>query len=76
MTISVSDDGKEFRDIANAEFQQVTEETATTKEHVLDFAPVKTRYVNVKASSKGDVPSWNWLAGSKAWLFVDEIIIR
>ena len=76
MTISVSDDGKEFRDIARADFQQVTEETAATKEHVLDFAPVKTRYVNVKASSEGDVPSWNWLAGSKAWLFVDEIIIR
>ena len=76
MTISVSDDGKEFRDIARADFQQVTEETAATKEHVLDFATVKTRYVNVKASSEGDVPSWNWLAGSKAWLFVDEIIIR
>ena len=76
MTISISDDGKAFGEVAGAEFQHVTEETATTKEHVLDFATVKTRYVNVKASSEGDVPSWNWLAGSKAWLFVDEIIIR
>lgn len=76
MTISVSDDGKAFRKVATSDFQQVTEETATTKEHVLDFAPVKTRYVNVKASSEGDIPSWNWLAGGKAWLFVDEIIIR
>lgn len=76
ITVSVSDDGKEFRDVASADYEQVTEDTATTVTHTLTFAPVKARFIRVNAESQGDVPSWSWLAGTKAWLFIDELIVK
>jgi hexosaminidase len=34
------------------------------------------RYVKVIAKNRGTLPEWHEAAGSEAWLFVDEIIVR
>ncbi len=76
MTISVSDDGGSFREIAEEEYPRLERETKETTSHILTFEPVKARYVKVHLLPEREIPSWNWLAGGKAWLFVDEIIVR
>lgn len=76
MTISVSDDGETFRDVAEEEYPCLEKETKETASHILTFEPVKARYVKVHLLPEGEIPSWNWLAGGQAWLFVDEIIVR
>ena len=39
-------------------------------------SPVSARYVRVIANNVDSVPDWAPGAGSKAWLFCDEIIVR
>ena len=34
------------------------------------------RYLRVEAKNYGSLPDWHEAAGSEAWLFVDEIIVR
>jgi hexosaminidase len=37
---------------------------------------IKMRYIKLKAKNIGKVPSWHEAAGSDAWLFIDEIIVK
>lgn len=37
---------------------------------------MEARYVKIFAKNKGPVPDWHEAAGSPAWIFVDEIIIK
>ena len=39
----------------------------------LDF---NARYIKVEAKNFGELPSWHEAAGSKSWLFVDEITVQ
>lgn len=36
----------------------------------------KTRYIRFRAKNIGKVPNWHEAAGSDAWIFIDEIIVR
>jgi hexosaminidase len=36
----------------------------------------KTRYIRFMAKNIGKVPNWHEAAGSDAWIFIDEIIVR
>jgi hypothetical protein len=36
----------------------------------------RARYVEVRATSLGKIPSWHQAAGQKAWLFVDEVLVN
>ena len=76
MTVSVSEDGKSFTDVAETEYPGLEKETKETVSHLLSFDPVKARYVKVQLLPESEIPAWNWLADGKAWLFVDEIIVR
>jgi non-lysosomal glucosylceramidase len=40
------------------------------------FAATRARYVRVRAKTIGTCPSWHAGAGGKAWMFVDEIMVR
>jgi predicted alpha-1,2-mannosidase len=44
-----------------------------TKVFGVDVQSIKARYVRVRAKNVGVCPEWHKGAGSKAWLFVDEI---
>jgi hypothetical protein len=48
----------------------------TPKEFLKSVAPVKARYVRVRAHNFGKIPSWHLGAGGDPWIFVDEIFIR
>ncbi|MDX1350842.1 MAG: hypothetical protein R3279_11365, partial [Putridiphycobacter sp.] len=37
---------------------------------------IKMRYIKLKAKNIGKVPGWHEAAGSDAWLFIDEIIVK
>ncbi len=43
---------------------------------VIKFPPQQLRNIRVKVSGTGKTPSWHTSAGSKSWLFVDEIMIN
>ena len=40
------------------------------------FGGYKARYVKIEVENIGVVPDWHEAAGSPAWMFVDEIIIK
>lgn len=75
ITVSVSDDGRRYRVVADREYPQADRETMQVSRHFLSFPETVARYVKVKAESEKTVPSWSWLAGSRAFLFCDEIKI-
>lgn len=46
------------------------------EEFKLEIPPVKARYVRLKAHNITYCPDWHAAAGSEAWLFVDEFVIK
>ena len=77
VTFLVSDDGKQFA----AAGQIVNDlpsnrEEPTIKEFTLAVPFLKTRYIKVVAKNRGICPDWHPGAGSKAWIFADEITIE
>ena len=45
------------------------------KEFVMSFPEIEAKYVKIKAVNYGVCPDWHPAAGSKSWLFVDEVRI-
>ena len=78
MTISVSDDGKEFREVAFAEYETIAnvDDGNGRQEYTLAFEPVEARYLKVKAGVVSPIPEWHAGAGKPGFLFVDEISVR
>lgn len=77
ITVSVSDDGENFTDVFNQTYPDLTaEDENRIYEHKVEFEPVKTRYVKVKALSDRDMPAWHPAAGHLAFIFVDELEIN
>ena len=77
ITISVSDDNKSFKEVASEAYPAM-KETDPNKifTHEVKFAPVKARYVKVKALSEHSIPAWHGGRGSAGFLFVDEITLN
>ncbi|NJM52589.1 MAG: hypothetical protein HC846_03825 [Blastocatellia bacterium] len=46
------------------------------KDYKTSISPVRARYVRVKATNLGKIPSWHPGAGDNAFIFVDEIFIE
>jgi hexosaminidase len=46
------------------------------KDFVADFKYQSARYIKVKAESIKKCPDWHPGAGGKAWLFIDEIVVK
>ncbi|HIS22137.1 MAG TPA: family 20 glycosylhydrolase [Candidatus Cryptobacteroides intestinipullorum] len=73
ITVSVSDDGKKFREVAAADLPEIREETKEVRRHFISFPETLARYVKVLAVPEEKVPQWSWLAGIRAFFFCDEI---
>ena len=41
----------------------------------MSFPEVEAKYIKIKAVNYGACPDWHPAAGSKSWLFVDEVRI-
>ena len=73
IVVSVSDDGRRFREIAQREFPAMTEETKAVRRHFISFPETVARYVKILAVPEQTVPGWSWLSGIRAFFFCDEI---
>ena len=73
---SFSENGKDYSSpvtFSNRESQQG--HGATRKIFTIESENKQVRYVRIKAKNIGVCPEWHKGAGSKAWLFVDEIMV-
>lgn len=52
------------------------EEKPTIKSFELKIPNISARYIRVVAKNRGICPDWHKGAGSKAWIFADEIIVE
>lgn len=74
--VSFSDDGKTFRQaVRTSNDVSPRDERIMTKEFAHQLDRVAARFVRVRAKSMVICPDWHKGAGSKAWLFVDEISV-
>ncbi|MCH5305311.1 MAG: family 20 glycosylhydrolase [Rikenella sp.] len=72
--VSVSDDGRTFRPVAEAEYPVAARtDRDGVYEHVLTFEPTTARYVKVVVKPEPHMPAWHPSAGNPAYIFVDEI---
>jgi hexosaminidase len=77
MEVSLSDDGKQYSaPITASHTIDPKTEGAFKKELSVEFPKQKVRFVRVKATNFGKVPSWHRGAGDDAWLFVDEVMVE
>lgn len=77
VTISVSDNGKDFKDVASEMYAAMGEnDEDKIYVHRYEFPTLQTRYVKVKALVEHSMPAWHGAAGKGGFLFVDEIIIE
>ena len=73
VTVKVSNDGTNFREVASKKIPELTKEDKDgIYPQEITFEPVTARYVEVIINSS-KLPAWHGGAGSDAFLFVDEI---
>ena len=72
----VSTDGTNFTPVAEIKTTVAVEDmNPQIKDYRQEIAPVKARFVRVKAFNLGKIPAWHPGAGFDAFIFVDEIFI-
>ena len=69
-TVSLSNDGKNYREIATHNEPCVVRGKATLKDFVLKFSPTEARYIKLTLKNVKTPPK-----GGDAWLFIDEILV-
>jgi len=72
LRVSVSTDGKTY--------QTVYEQTQFPINGINPvegrFTPTQARFVRIQATGQGTIPAGEYGAGGKAWLLLDEVIVR
>ena len=69
-TVSLSNDGKNYREIATHNEPCVVRGKATLKDFVLKFSPTEARYIKLTLKNVKTPPK-----GGDAWLFIDEVLV-
>ena len=76
VTISVSEDGKEYREVAAESYGVESKDSPDVATDLqISFAKVKARYVKVSITPVKTIPDWHYAAGKRTFVFVDEIMI-
>ncbi|NRA49570.1 MAG: discoidin domain-containing protein, partial [Phaeodactylibacter sp.] len=75
--VSVSSDGKNFREVARQTWASVDKEVteAELKYLPVEFEPIEARYVKVDVKSPLKNPDWHPNPGGKSWIFIDEVLL-
>ena len=68
--VALSNDGKNYREIATHNEPCVVRGKATLKDFVLKFSPTEARYIKLTLKNVKTPPK-----GGDAWLFIDEILV-
>jgi predicted alpha-1,2-mannosidase len=77
IVFEASDDGVTFTKVAGLETHaDVHDMEARKQEYLFSINPVYSRYIRIHAYNLGKIPAWHPGAGSDAFIFVDEIIVR
>ncbi len=77
MIVQVSSDGVNYDTVSDTNnFLPIEDLASQVKNVTATFAPIKTRYVRIKAMQYGKLPSWHESPGGDTHLFVDEIEIK
>jgi arylsulfatase len=76
LEISVSVDEVNFKQVRRFEESIEIQPKAKIKDYTAEMPAQTVQYVRVKVVNVGICPEWHPGNGSKAWLFVDEIIIE
>lgn len=74
--IYYSEKGTDWKEFGVSFTKVKMEERGKIIENIEVNNNVKTRYLKVEVESVGTVPNWHEAAGSKAWIFMDEIIVK
>lgn len=77
--MSVSSDGKQFREVFRKEIPPAKADGANAGNLLIQHqfeTPVTTKYIKIKATNTGICPDWHDGKGGKAWLFVDEVKVN
>ena len=75
ITVAVSDDNKEFREVLNKDFPATKIDQKAIETYEESFEPVETRYVKVTVKRFKALPKGHPGAGKAPFLFIDEIMI-
>ncbi len=73
LTVAVSDDGKDFRQVAVLPVAAGEEKLIAVE---VPFDTVKTRFLKITAKGFGTIPDGAAGAGHEAWLFADELVVE
>ncbi len=74
---AVSNDGIDYNVIGTVNNDLPKEEPAVkTKDFILSFKEINTKYIRVTAKNSGPCPPWHVGAGNKSWIFADEIVVE
>ena len=77
LEIQLSEDGKNWIKTKKKKPIQNPQKRGQFKEEIsVDFYDEMARYIKIKAKNRGPVPDWHEAAGSKSWLFIDEVIVE
>lgn len=76
LTVSVSDDGKDFREVARVAEPQPTRHLSNFIRRLEVKVDKKARFVRISAKNIGVCPDWHQGKGQKAWMFADEVMVR
>jgi hypothetical protein len=75
MVVSISSDGRQFNEIKVFDTISSSEPEAI-KETGITIPKMQARYVKFDITAEKVCPGWHIGHGGKAWLFIDEVIIR
>ena len=76
LVVSVSDDNKEFTEVARAEYQPEGPEIQDgVKEYKVTFPQTRAKYIRVNAKTVASIPEWHGARGRKGFCFVSEVIV-
>ena len=75
---SISVDGKHFKplDPISSNLSLETDEISIERFQSNLTYETTARFIKIHAFNQGECPSWHDAAGSKTWLFIDELIIK
>lgn len=78
VTVEMSQDGEAWTYMGSLEFpvSQNDNEQTIVNATIPVLSLEQNRYVRFKAKNIGKLPEWHEAAGSDAWIFIDEIIVR
>ena len=57
-------------------FSEIKKRGKFIKEAIFQDLKIESKFIKIIAENFEELPSWHEAAGSKCWIFTDEIIIR